>query len=269
MRGTMKTNLRQKKLMPKPALEIEALDWNSEFLPWFKDAWQPGQHVAIIAPTGAGKSVFAKGILSNRRYVLALDAKGGDSTLEGYGYPRLKKWPGHKEMAKTITANDDQNKPSRYVVGNLARTKADKQKLIATMKQTLDEAYEMGGFTVYADELAILTDPRQFNLRPEVDEMLIAARDRGISFVGSFQAPTWVTPQAGKQSTWVAVSYTRDTDVVNRLAEILGRPKAEIRGAIKGLERYSWIVVGRDPREPLRVTIPEYVEPKKSNEEEN
>jgi hypothetical protein len=70
---------------------------------------------------------------------------------------------------------------------------------------------------------------------------------------------------AGKQATWVAVSYTRDTDVVNRLAEIMGRPKAEIRGAVNGLERYSWILVGRDPREPLRVTIPTYVSPKKKN----
>ena len=254
--------------MPKPVLEIEAMDWQDEFLPWFKDAWQPGQHVAIIAPTGAGKSVFARGILSNRRYVLALDAKGGDSTLEGYGYPRISRWPGHKEMAKTVTLNDNENQPSRYLVGNKARTKDEKKKLIDQMKRVLDDSYEMGGWTVYADELAILTDPRQFNLRSEVDEMLIAARDRGISFVGSFQAPTWVTPQAGKQSTWIAVSYTRDTDVVNRLAEILGRPKPEIRGAIKGLERYSWIIVGRDPREPLRVTIPDYVETKKTNEEE-
>jgi hypothetical protein len=246
----------------KSKLEIEDMDWKDEFLPWFKDAWLPGQHIAIIAPTGAGKSVFAKGILQNRRYVLALDAKGGDSTLESYGFPRLKKWPGHKEMAKSISKNDEDNAPSRYLIGNIARTKSERQNLIATMKQTLDEAYEMGGFTVYADELAILTDPRQFNLRAEVDEMLIAARDRGISFVGSFQAPTWVTPQAGKQSTWVAVSYTRDTDVVNRLAEILGRPKSEIRGAIKGLERFSWIIVGRDPREPLRITIPDFDERK-------
>lgn len=251
--------------MPQP-LEIEALDWHTEFLPWFKDAWEPGQHVSIIAPTGAGKSVFASGIIQQRKYVLALDAKGGDSTLDGLGFPRLAKWPGAKQMAKNVTLNDEEGKPSRYVVGNRARTESERQTLVENITGAIKDAYEMGGWTVYADELMILTDPRQFDLRTEVDRMLIAARDMGISFVSSYQAPTWVTPMAGKQATWVAVSYTRDTDVVNRLAEILGRPKAEIRGAIKGLERYSWIIVGRDPREPLRVTIPEYVAPIKAEE---
>ena len=245
------------------SLEIEALDWSSEFLPWFKDAWQPGEHVSLIAPTGAGKTTFASGLLQLRKYVLALDAKGGDSTLDSLGFPRLNKWPGVKDMARAVSRNDEENKPSRYVIGAKSRTAGEVKTLVDTISAAIREAYEMGGWTVYADELMILTEPRQFNLRMEVDRMLIAARDLGISFVSSYQQPTWVTPMAGKQATWVAVSYTRDTDVVNRLAEILGRPKAEIRGAVKGLERYSWIVVGRDPREPLRVTMPDYVAPKK------
>lgn len=252
--------------MPKPPLEVEALDWKTEFLPWFDKAWKPGEHVSLIAPTGAGKTTFASGLLGLRRYVLVLDAKGGDSTLEGLGFPRLAKWPGVKSMTQTVTKNDEDNVPSRYVVGNKSRTAADQAVLSRTLKQVLDDSYSMGGWTVYADELMILTDNRQFNLRTEVDRLLIAARDLGVSFVSSFQAPTWVTPMAGKQSTWVAVSYTRDTDVVNRLAEILGRPKSEIRGAIRGLDRYCWILVGRDPREPLRITIPDYVEPKKKGD---
>jgi len=241
------------------SVDIEALDWSTEFLPWFRDAWQPGEHVSLIAPTGAGKTTFASGLLQLRKYVLALDAKGGDSTLDSLGFPRLNSWPGAKSMTRTVEHNDNEGLPSRYVVGAKSRTEAETKKLIQTIGAAIREAYEMGGWTVYADELMILTDPRQFNLRTEVDRMLIAARDLGVSFVSSYQQPTWVTPMAGKQATWVAVSYTRDTDVVNRLAEILGRPKAEIRGAVKGLERYSWIIVGRDPREPLRVTIPDYV----------
>ena len=58
------------------------------------------------------------------------------------------------------------------------------------------------------------------------------------------------------QPTWLAVGYTRDTDTTNRLAELMGRPKAEIRGALRGLDRFCWLVVGRDPREPLVVTKP-------------
>lgn len=249
--------------MPTHNLEIEPLDWSTEFLPWFRDAWKPGQHVALIAPTGAGKTTFAAGLLDLRKYVLALDAKGGDSTLDAMNFDRLEKWPGTKPMTKKVEDNEKNGVASRFVIGNKARSESEIEQLSATLEKTLNDVYEMGGWTVYADELMLLTDHRLFGLRRQVDRLLIAARDLGVSFVSSFQAPKWVTPMAGNQATWIAVSYTRDVDVVNRLAEILGRPKNEIRGAIKGLEQYSWLIIGRNPREPIRVTIPDYVEPKK------
>ncbi len=249
-------------------LEVEALDWQTEFLPWFRDTWKPGEHVSLIAPTGAGKTTFAAGILNLRRYVLALDAKGEDSTLSALGFPRLASWPGEKSMSQTVSRNDEDRRPSRYIIGGSAKVDKEILSLAATMEGCLRDAFSMGGWTIYADELMLLTDPRMYNFRAQIDRILISARDRGISLVSSFQSPTWVTPQAGKQSTWVAISYTRDTDVVNRLAEIVGRPKPEIRGAVTGLERYSWILVGRNPREPLRVTIPDYLPPVKRDREQ-
>jgi len=244
-----------------PQSEVESLDWAEEFLPWFDSVWEPGEHVSLIAPTGAGKSTFARGIVSLRKYVIVPDAKGGDSTLDGYGFQRLTSWPGKDKMGRLLIDNDERDRPNRFVVGNIARTAKEIDRLTQTIESMLTDALEMGNWTLYLDELQIVTDPRLMNLRPNIDKILIAARDRGISCVSSFQAPRWVTPTASQMSTWVAVSRTRDTDVVNRLAEILGRPKAEIRGALKGLEKYSWIVIGRDPYEPIRVTIPEYVAP--------
>jgi hypothetical protein len=237
-------------------LDVEALPWDDDFVPWFRSVWEPGQHMSVIAPTGAGKTTYVGGILGGRRYVLALDPKGGDSTLGGLGYERLTSWPGERKLAAMVADNDQAGRPSRYIIGPVVNTGDDLERLRIATKAALDGAFNMGGWTIYADELQIMTDPRMMNLRREVDKILIAARDKGLSLVSSYQAPSWVTPHAAKMSTWVAVSYTRDVDVVNRLAEILGRPKAEIRGAIKGLDPHTWIVVGRNPREPLRVTWP-------------
>lgn len=245
--------------MPLPRLEVEALPWADDFVPWFHDIWNPGEHMSVIAPTGAGKTTFVGGILDGRRYVLVLDPKGGDSTLQALGFVRLPQWPGNRRMAEMVAKNDEDGIPSHYIVGPIVRTKEDAKALYVATKGAMDGAYEMGGWTLYADELQILTDPRMMNLRKEADEILIAARDKALSFVSSYQAPSWVTPHAAKMSTWCAVAYTRDTDVVNRLAEILGRPKAEIRGAIAGLDPFTWIVVGRNPREPIRVTLPDEI----------
>ena len=66
----------------------------------------------------------------------------------------------------------------------------------------------------------------------------------------------------GRMATWIAISRNRNRDVVNELADILGRDKAEIRGALRGLEKYHWILASRDHSAPLILTSPVY-RPKK------
>lgn len=247
-------------------IPVEGMEWDDEFLPWFDSVWEPGQHVGMIAHTGAGKTTFGYGLCQQRRYVLIPDAKGGDSTLDGFGYVRLPRWPGKNRLQRMVEDNDEHGRPSRYVIGTAARTKREVLDLERSIEATLDEAYEMGGWTVYLDEAQIITDPRMMGFRKNVDQLMIAARDRGISVVSSAQAARWVTPATRDQAMWLCMSRTRDVDTVNRLAEILGHDKATIRGLIKALQKFSWVIVGRDPFEPLRVTIPSYVAPKRKDD---
>ena len=232
--------------------EVEAKPW-PQFLEWFKGVWKPGEHLASIAPTGAGKSTFNIGVLDYcRSYVLAFDPKGGDSTLRGSGWPRLPTWPPHPQIYKDM----EEGRPYRAIVGPATSLVTDLPRQRGVFAAALDGAFNDGGWTVYVDELQLMADRRMMGLSTPVERMLIAARDKKLSVVTAYQRPANVPRTASDQATWVAVSYTRDKDVVDRVAEMLGRPKPEIRGALNGLDPYAWVVVGRNPRMPLVVTRP-------------
>lgn len=232
--------------------EVEAKPW-PDFLEWFRQTWQPGEHLASIAPTGAGKSTFCVGVLSHcRRFVLGFDPKGGDSTLQGSGWPRLPDWPPSRKTYDEMA----EGKPVRLIVGPVTATVSDLWRQRDVFARALDGAFNDGGWSIYVDELQLLSDRRMMGLASSVERLLIAARDKGISVVTAYQRPANVPRTASDQATWVAVAYTRDRDVVDRVAEMLGRPKPEIRGALNGLDPYTWVVVGRNPRMPIIVTRP-------------
>ncbi len=235
---------------------VEYAEWD-DFLDWFYDAWEQGQHIAVVAPTGAGKTTLVRGLLDLRKYVLALDEKGGDETLSGSGFERLKSWPGIKAMARKIDANERNSKHSKYIVGPKVQVPEDFARVKDTIAKCLHDAFTMGGWTIYSDEHQLLTDRRMMNLGAEADMHLIAARSKKISFVSSYQSPSWVSKAASRQSSWMAVAYTRDIDVVNVVAEQLGRTKAIVRGWISQLPPYHWLIVGLNPRNvPIIVKPP-------------
>lgn len=238
------------------------LSWD-EFREWFGVEWKPGQHMGLLGPTGSGKTTFACGILDKRKYVLALDPKGGDETLASLDLRRLPDWPGERRMASLLDEDTRKNRSSRFVIGPVIDRGSDIPRLKKAMADALDGAFDMGGWTVYLDELQVAADRRMMNLSAQVDKLLVSARSKGVSVVLSFQQPKWVTSASLTQPSWLGTTFTRDIDTVNRIAELMGRSKAEIRGALKGLPRYYWLIVGNNPQAPLVVTKPAKVEPRR------
>lgn len=225
-----------------------------QFAEWWAAHWQPGEHVAYVGPTGTGKTTAAVTMLKPRRYVLALDPKGGDDTLKKLGYPRLSSWPagGPRQVWKAV----GDEKPARYIVGQVCNRTEDYGSLAVMLKRCVDDTFAAGGFTLYVDELEIAA--RFMKLAATIELFLIAARNRGISVVTAFQRPAYVPTTASSQTSWFATFYTRDIDVVGRLAEMAGRPKHEMRGMVRGLAAmpYSLLLFSRDPRMPVVVTKP-------------
>lgn len=221
-----------------------------DFLAWFAVKWRPGQHLALIGKTGCGKSTFACGILAQRRYLLALDPKGGDDVLATLKHPRLTTWP----LPKRAWQDMADGKPARFIVGPIVRRAEDRPALRSVLRSTLNGVFELGGFTVYVDEFQVLADRKMMNLGSEVETLLISARFKGISVVTSYQAPAWVPRAAHRQATWVAIWPTRDQTVIKTLGEIVGRSWQMLWEVMEEVPDFHVLLIGPNPRDPMIIT---------------
>ena len=89
-----------------------------------------------------------------------------------------------------------------------------------------------------------------------VQRNLVGARDKKVSMVTAYQAPSWVPTAASRQARWLALWPTRDEDVIKSVAAKAGRPKAEIMALLHHLPDYHVAVIPQSPRDPIVITHP-------------
>lgn len=235
---------------------VTGMTW-PRFLQHMKRTWEPGQHIAMIGPTGEGKSTFAGGLLSLRKYVLAFDPKGEDTTLSATGYQRVIKLPNeigmwerlqHSEAARQwnrIHQDIAEGKPARLIVGGPSRTVEQDTRNQNLMHRAFQYGRESGGWTVYVDEFELISSQRQFNLGRWVERMLISARSEGTSVVTSFQAAAWVSKHATRQARMTVMWPTGDRDMIKAVASSMGRDWRQVAAAVDELPQYHVVVIPR------------------------
>src|SRR5579859_446982 len=148
-------SLRETLLNPDEEI-VTGVPWET-FRRYLAHNWTPGQHKALIGPTGEGKSTYAVGILGMRRYVIALDPKGGDDTLAASGFQRIPHWPPPGRVRQDIA----EGRGARLILGERG---ADFETLAEEFGKALDGVLKEGGWTVYIDEFQVASDRRMMNV---------------------------------------------------------------------------------------------------------
>lgn len=221
-------------------------------------AWKPGQHWALIGKTREGKTNFAVAVLREcRKYVLALDPKGEDETLSASGWERVTGLPPHKPFPRDIQKRlDEGREPVRLIVGLDSRTQESDEANKKLMSQAVEYVRESRGWTLYADEHQILTDPRMFRVGPQVARAAVSAASAKTSVVTTMQYLSWSEKAPIRQASLISIWKTRNRDLVKKLADETGRDWKELGAVIDELKKYDMLTLSDEVRAPVIVTRP-------------
>jgi energy-coupling factor transporter ATP-binding protein EcfA2 len=222
------------------------------FLAWVDETWEQGQHWALIGPTGEGKTTFAVALMKLRKWVIALDPKGGDSTLTASGFQRVTSLP----LPRRVRNDVAEGKPARLIMGGSSRTTDEMRALRKLLSECVEMIRGQGGWTLFADEFQILSDLRMFGLGTQVEQLLVAARDAGTSVLTAFQAPAWVPRAATRQATATTIFPTRDKMMIKSVAESMGRDPREILEIVHLLPPYHCLTIPKSVHSPMIITHP-------------
>lgn len=224
-------------------MAIERKPWPA-FLRWFGRNWYAGEHVILLGPAGRGKTYLAARILPLRRYVVAIDIKGGKDpslSLDRLdGFVNTSTWP-HPKERKLV-----QQGPLRLRLAPPNDRPEQLPAMRATVRSCLTDVYVRGGWSVYLDECRVVVDPRAgMGLGREVENLILVKRFEGVSVITASQAPRWIPHAAYDQSVHAFFWRNRDREVVKRLAEISGGfDRREIETAVAGLGFHEVLYVG-------------------------
>lgn len=202
----------------------------ARWLALMRSNWHQGEHIAVLGPTGSGKTWVARELVMLRRYVVVLAVKREDATLKQYkGFHITRRWP-------DLYGNE------RVIFWPKMETLADLDKQRGAIATMLDNVYLAGGWCVDLDDMSYLCE--HLGLRTPLVTLLNQGRSSGISAVPICTRPRRVPLEAFNQCTRVMIFRLHDDEEVRRAAQIAGIGYDALLGWLRGLEKYEFLSIG-------------------------
>lgn len=238
--------------------EPEAADWR-EVRNFLRRHWKAGEHGAVFAPTGTGKSYLWSRLLAPMwSHSLSIDGKFGDpdniAHARALGARRIKSMP-HTDVGKWLGRDPWPDKhywlePSEDRI--FAEVDAALRSIFANPKGSIR--------TVWIDEWKVAARPPDgYGLFPIMSKILRQGRGRGITLIGATQDPFWMGPSGRdlkSQCRWYFFGRTRDADSLDSYRGISGLDKSLIYSLLPRLGKHEWLLWAPDHEILVTFTLP-------------
>jgi energy-coupling factor transporter ATP-binding protein EcfA2 len=214
---------------------------------WEKFEWKQGEHLAMIGPTGSGKTTLALHLLELRTYVTAFGTKPKDPVLidlkDHQNYRLMKKWVDYDPVLV----------PKRLIWPDATQLySARKQQY--EFRQAMLHMYQQGGWAIYIDELWFII--HHLKLELEIRTFLQQSRAIKCSLILLTQRPAFVPLEVYDQSTHLFFWLDNDERNLKRLSGISWRSAKLVQQLISTLDRHQVLYTNTRTGEMMRFTPP-------------
>lgn len=189
-------------------------------------AWEQGEHVAAVGPTGAGKTWAVLRLLRKRAWVTIVATKPVDRTLSGLkadGYVRIPAWP---------PPND---RTQRVVLWPKWRSPADDRRQADAVRGCIQAMWREGNWCLFADDVQYLD--LRLRLGSDLQAVWLNGRSIGLSLVAATQRPRHVPKEMWANSSHLFVWRSNDGDDIRQLGGMGAADSKRVRAVVGALPR--------------------------------
>jgi hypothetical protein len=233
---------------PRGGLELPPFVRFDRFLASWE--WRQGEHLTTIGPTGSGKTVLNRQLLRRRDFVVVLGVKRRDPELyapfQADGY----------ELVRTFNPEppDDVDRLRLLFVPQTDKHGAEgRQARAKRFRQALNDIYDVGNWTVYADDVQYMAD--QLRLGPEFEELWMLGRSEGVTVVASSQEPVEIPLMAYGMATHLFLFRNNDLRRAQRMAELTGVNREVAQHTILKLPEHEFLYINKRSGEMIRSRV--------------